>query len=70
MATIRLPPDFREFLQLPNENGVEYTMSDRYAVGHYGPPWAPGDGLCHNTTAIMATDPTSKVAKIKLPPLK
>ena len=34
MATIRLPPDFREFLQLPNENGVEYTMSDRYAVGH------------------------------------
>ena len=26
MATIRLPPDFKEFLQLLNENQVEYLL--------------------------------------------
>jgi hypothetical protein len=36
MATIRLPPDFKEFLQLLNERGVEYLLIGGYAVAHYG----------------------------------
>ena len=33
MATIRLPPDFKEFLQLLNENQVEYLLVGGYGVG-------------------------------------
>ncbi len=43
MATIRLPPDFREFLQLLNENQVEYLLVGGYAVGYYGYPRAMVD---------------------------
>jgi predicted nucleotidyltransferase len=43
MATILLPPDFKEFLQLLNENGVEYLLIGGYAVGYYGYPRATGD---------------------------
>jgi hypothetical protein len=28
MATIQLPPDFKEFLQLLNSHGVEYLLVD------------------------------------------
>lgn len=38
MATIRLPPDFKEFLKLLNSNGVEYLLIGGYAVGYYGYP--------------------------------
>jgi hypothetical protein len=31
-----LPPDFKEFLRLLNENGVEYLLIGGYAVGYYG----------------------------------
>src|SRR3954454_24322715 len=43
MATIRLPPDFREFLQLLNAHQVEYLLVGGYAVGYYGYPRATAD---------------------------
>jgi predicted nucleotidyltransferase len=43
MATIHLPPDFKEFLQLLNKHGVEYLIIGGYAVGYYGYPRATGD---------------------------
>lgn len=36
MATIRLPPDFKEFLKLLNSSNVEYLVIDGYAVNYYG----------------------------------
>ena len=43
MASILLPRDFKEFLQLLNENQVEYLLVGGYAVGYYGYPRATGD---------------------------
>jgi hypothetical protein len=43
MATILLPPDFKEFLQLLNEHQVEYLLIGGYAVGFYGYPRTTGD---------------------------
>jgi hypothetical protein len=43
MATIRLPPDFREFFQLLNSELIEYLLVGGYAVGYYGYPRATGD---------------------------
>ena len=43
MATIRLPPDFREFLLLLNSEGIEYLLVGGYAVGYYGYPRSTGD---------------------------
>lgn len=43
MATIQLPPDFKEFLQLLNDHKVEYLVVGGYAVGYYGYPRATGD---------------------------
>ncbi len=36
MATIRLPPDFREFFSLLNSNEVRYLLVGGYAVGFHG----------------------------------
>jgi len=36
MATLRLHPDFREFLKLLNAARVEYLLIGGYAVGYYG----------------------------------
>jgi predicted nucleotidyltransferase len=36
MATIQLPPDFKEFLRLLNSNNVEYLVIGGYAVNYYG----------------------------------
>jgi predicted nucleotidyltransferase len=36
MATIRLPPDFKEFLRLLNSSKVEYLVIGGYAVNYYG----------------------------------
>lgn len=36
MATIPLPPDFREFLKLLNSNKVNYLLVGGYAVGFHG----------------------------------
>ena len=43
MATVRLPPDFKEFLQLLNSHKVEYLLIGGYAVGYYGYPRATAD---------------------------
>jgi predicted nucleotidyltransferase len=43
MATIRLPPDFREFLLLLNSEGIEYLLVGGYAVSYYGYPRSTGD---------------------------
>ncbi len=43
MATIHLPPDFREFFQLLNANRVEYLLVGGYAVGYHGYPRATVD---------------------------
>ena len=43
MATINLPSDFKEFLQLLNEHEVSYLLIGGYAVGFYGYPRATGD---------------------------
>jgi predicted nucleotidyltransferase len=43
MATIHLPKDFKEFLQLLNSEKVEYLLVGGYAVGHYGYSRATGD---------------------------
>ncbi|MBA3763233.1 MAG: hypothetical protein H0X04_07805 [Chthoniobacterales bacterium] len=43
MATIRLAPDFKEFLRLLRSARIEYLLVGGYAVGHYGYPRATGD---------------------------
>jgi hypothetical protein len=43
MATIRIPPDFKEFLKLLNSAHVEYLIVGGYAVNYYGVPRATGD---------------------------
>ena len=43
MATIRLPPDFKEFLRLLEANNVEYLLVGGYAVGLHGYPRPTGD---------------------------
>mgnify|MGYP001120452983 CR=1 FL=1 len=43
MATIQLPPDFKEFLQLLNAHDVKYLLIGGYAVGYHGYPRATVD---------------------------
>ena len=43
MDKLRLPPDFKEFLQLLNSEKVEYLLVGGLAVGIYGYPRATGD---------------------------
>ena len=43
MATIRLAPDFKEFLRLLRSAKIRYLLVGGYAVGHYGHPRATGD---------------------------
>ena len=43
MATIRLPPDFKEFLRLLNSHRVEYLLIGGYAVSYHGYPRATAD---------------------------
>lgn len=40
MATIQLPPDFKEFLKLLNSSNVEYLVVGGYAVNYYGDRFA------------------------------
>ncbi len=43
MATIQLPPDFKEFLRLLNAHKVEYLLIGGYAVNYHGYPRATAD---------------------------
>ena len=40
---LELPLDFKEFLSLLNDQGVEYLLIGGYAVGYYGYPRATND---------------------------
>ena len=40
---LELPDDFKEFLALLNEHGVEYLLIGGYAVGYHGYPRATND---------------------------
>ena len=42
MATIQLPPDFKEFLRLFHKHNVEYLLVGGYAVGYHGHPRTTG----------------------------
>jgi hypothetical protein len=43
MATVNLPPDFKEFLQLLSAYQVEYLLIGGYAVAYHGYPRATAD---------------------------
>ena len=43
MATIHLPPDFKEFLKLLNAHQIKYLLIGGYAVGYHGYPRATAD---------------------------
>lgn len=43
MATVHLPPDFREFFRWFEEHAVEYLLVGGYAVGYHGYPRATMD---------------------------
>ncbi len=43
MATMQLPADFKDFLQLLNSEQIEYLLLGGYAVGFYGYPRATAD---------------------------
>jgi predicted nucleotidyltransferase len=43
MAMIHLPPDFKDFLKLLNDNQVKYLLIGGYAVGYHGYPRATAD---------------------------
>ena len=43
MATVRLPPDFKDFLKLLKEHNVLYLLIGGYAVGYHGYPRATAD---------------------------
>jgi predicted nucleotidyltransferase len=43
MATIQLPPDFKEFLRLLNSHDVAYLIIGGYAVNYYGYARATAD---------------------------
>jgi predicted nucleotidyltransferase len=43
MATIRLPPDFKEFLRLLKEHKARYLLIGGYAVNYHGYIRATGD---------------------------
>ncbi len=43
MASINLPPDFKDFLRLLNKHKVEYLLIGGYAVAFHGYPRATAD---------------------------
>lgn len=43
MATVHLPPDFKDFLKLLKEHSVRYLLIGGYAVGYHGYPRATAD---------------------------
>ena len=61
MATIQLPPDFKEFLKLLNSENVEYLLVGGYAVGHYGYPRSTGD-----MDVWIAVNPANAAAMVRV----
>ncbi len=63
MATVHLPPDFKEFLQLLNSHQVRYLLVGGYAVGYHGYPRATAD--MDIWIALHPTNAKSIVAVLK-----
>jgi hypothetical protein len=61
MATIHLPNDFKEFLQLLNSEKVEYLLVGGYAVSCYGYSRATGD-----IDIWVAVNPTNADAMVRV----
>ena len=61
MATVQLPPDFKEFLQLLNFHQVEYLLIGGYVVGYYGYPRATAD-----MDIWIATEPENAMKVVKV----
>lgn len=63
MDKLRLPPDFKEFLQLLNSEKVEYLLVGGLAVGIYGYPRATGD---MDLWVAATADNADKLARVML----
>jgi hypothetical protein len=63
MATIRLPPDFKEFLRSLNTHKVEYLLIGGYAVNYHGYPRATAD--MDIWVAVHATNADRIVAALR-----
>lgn len=61
MATIRFPPDFKDFLKLLSSHKVRYLLVGGYAVGYYGYPRATGD-----MDVWIAMDPENAKKMVKV----
>ena len=61
MATIHLPPDFKDFLKLLKENKVRYLLIGGYAVGYHGYPRATAD---IDIWVAMHADNAEKIVRV------
>lgn len=61
MATIQLPPDFKEFLKSLNSSKVEYLVVGGYAVNYYGFPPQGSSGA--GATGVGSTRPRSSARR-------
>ena len=64
MATIRLPPDFKEFLKLLKEHDVRYLLIGAYAVNYHG--YIRGTGDMDIWIAIHPDNAQKVVAVLKI----
>ena len=61
MAEHVLPSDFREFLKLLNDTGVEYLLIGGYAVGYHGYPRTTAD---MDVWVAISEDNASKLVRV------
>ena len=61
MATIHLPNDFKEFLELLNSEKAKYLLVGGYAVSHYGYPRATG-----HMDVWIAVNPANAAAMVRV----
>ncbi len=61
MANTHLPPDFKDFLTLLNENEVRYLLIGGYAVGYHGYPRATAD-----MDVWISVDPSTAERMVKV----
>ena len=68
---IELPPDFKEFLKLLNENADRYLLIGSYAVGYHGYPRATINPLhlkINKKAAGRLKDLASLITCLNFPP--
>ena len=71
MATILLPPDFKEFLRLLSSSEAEYLLIGGYAVNYYGYPRATAlrEFGFPQAEAKIFSEP-GRVVRMGVPPLR